>query len=407
LRASLRSEGSIRTVSTLPGLIALNAYWIPLAVQEAALLAIAVPAALIHFAPTSYRSTYAVLASLNALVNTLFPPLAGAWSDWLRRSGHGRRIVVFIGAVLNIIGLLLMPRAHSVVEFGGFLMIATLGQTISSAAYQAMLPEAVARKAWGIASGVRGAATLVGTVGGLALASVEVPNVVFTSTAFFVGVFALSLLTFTEGPSANGDDHAHIRDWHDFIVVFVSRSIITFGLVLLMTYVLYFFKDALHVSAASAGTGLVGLGALIGAAITSIWLGRVSDRYPRKVVVALCGIPMGVAALGFALFPNVGDIFGFAVLFGLGYGGVISTGWALALDSMPQLGDVARDLGIWGLATHIPSVIAPLVAGAILQHFNASLNGYRVLFACAAFTFVIGSFSVLAVRGKNNGAAAQ
>jgi MFS family permease len=398
----LRSEGSTHTVSTLPGLIALNAYWIPLAVQEAALLAIAVPSALIRFDPVGYRSTLAILSSLNALVNTLFPPLAGAWSDWLRRNGHRRRGVVLFGAALNVIGLLLMPRAHSAPQFGAFMMLASLGQTISSTAYQAMLPEAVARRAWGIASGVRGAATLLGTVGGLALAAVEVPNVVFTLAAVFTALFSITLVMFVEGPSSNGEEHARIRDWHDFIVVFISRAIITFGLVLLMTYILYFFRDALHVSSAAVGTGFVGLGALIGAAITSIWLGKVSDRYPRKIVVALAGIPMGVAALGFAIVPSVGDIFGFAVLFGLGYGGIISTGWALALDAMPELGDVARDLGIWGLATHIPAVIAPLVAGAILQHFNGTLNGYRVLFACAAFTFVIGSFSVLAVRGKNH-----
>ena len=44
----------------------------------------------------------------------------------------------------------------------------------------------------------------------------------------------------------------------------------------------------------------------------------------------------------------------YAALFGLGYGGVFSVGWALALDAIPELGDVARDLGIWGTLSNLP-----------------------------------------------------
>jgi len=294
-------------------------------------------------------------------------------------------------------------HSGSLIVFSGFLMIASLGQTISSTAYQAMLPDIVARSAWGIASGVRGVATLVGTVGGLGVAALADPAIVFEATAVLVAVGALTLLGVHERPNGEHEgEHARISDWHDFIVVFIARGIITFGLVLLMTFVLYFFKDALRVVQPSLGTGIVGLGALLGAAATSIVLGRASDRFERKVVVAFCGIPMAAAALGFALFPNPQYIFGFAVLFGLGYGGVISTGWALALDTIPQLGDVARDLGIWGLATHIPAVIAPLVADAIVSHHHVPIEGYQALFALAALTFVIGSFSVLAVRGTTH-----
>ncbi len=379
--------------------LALNAYWLPLALQDAALLAIAVPAELVHFAPTSYRNSYAVLVSLVALVNTLLPPVAGAISDRLRRFGRQRRSIVFAGAVLNVGGLALMARANSALGLGAFLILACVGQTIAVAAYQAMLPENVARTAWGIASGVRGAATLVGTVAGLALASIAAPQTVFIVTAALAATGALALLPLRETVRQEAD-HATIRDWHDFIVVFIGRSFVTFGLTLLMTFVLYFFRDVLHTGNASAGTGLVGLAALGGAAVSSILLGRLSDRFSRKVIVALAGVPMTLAAAGFAIFPREHDVLAFALLFGLGYGGVLSTGWALALDSMPQLGDVGRDLGIWGLATHVPSILAPLIGAALLAAYGGSLGGYRALFALAALAFAIGSTSVLAVRGK-------
>jgi MFS family permease len=154
----------------------------------------------------------------------------------------------------------------------------------------------------------------------------------------------------------------------------------------------------LHVHDAARGTGIVGLAALFGAAISAIGSGRLSDLITRKYVVFAAGIPMTLSAVGFAIFPRENLLFVFALLFGLGYGAVLSTGWALALDSIPDLRDVARDLGIWGLATHVPSIVAPVLGGAVIKYFDHSFDGYRLLFLIAATSFALGSASVLFVR---------
>jgi MFS family permease len=91
------------------------------------------------------------------------------------------------------------------------------------------------------------------------------------------------------------------------------------------------------------------------------------------------------------------------LLFGFGYGGVFSSAWALAIDSVPQLRDVARDLGIWGLASNIPAVIAPVIGGWILVRFGGTVLGYQILFFGAAFAFAAGSAVVLAIRGTATG----
>lgn len=379
----------------------LNAYWFPLSIQEAALLAIAIPSQLLRLEPVNHVVTYAALASFISLINVLFPPFIGGLSDRLRGHGAQRRGLVFAGAALNIIGLIFAVRANSTVLFGAFVVLATVGQTISTTAYQAMLPDSVARKYWGLASGIRGAATLLGTVGGLGIAATLDPRLVFYVCAGLVAVGAASLLALSES-EGEPDEHAHIRDWHDFIVVFLARAFIVFGLSLLTTFVLYFFRDVLHVANPSMGTGTVGLAALVGAAGASVALGVLSDRVRpyRKVIVAVSGIPMTLAAIGYAVAPHEQYIFFFALMFGLGYGGVLSTGWALALDAMPAMSDVARDLGIWGMATHVPSIVAPLIGGAMIKYFHGSFDGYRAVFALAAFAFAAGSSSVLAVRGR-------
>ncbi len=166
---------------------------------------------------------------------------------------------------------------------------------------------------------------------------------------------------------------------------------------LLMTFVLYFFKDILHVANPSAGTGIVAAASLVGAILSGLYLGWLSDRVPRKWVVAACGVPMALAAVGFGLVPQERWMFGFAFVFGIGFGGVLSTGWALAIDSVPKLRDVARDLGIWGIAQNFPAVIAPLIGGWLLSAYGGSLLGYRILFFIAGGSFAIASLVVLAV----------
>ncbi len=153
--------------------------------------------------------------------------------------------------------------------------------------------------------------------------------------------------------------HAIVRDRHDLGVTLVARGWIVLGMTLLNTYVLFFFSDVMGVHDASLRTGLVAGAALVGAIASSIVAGTLSDSLDRRAVVAVAGVPMTLAAIGFAVYPNVSALFAYAALFGLGYGAVFSVGWALALDAVPEIGDAARDLGVWGTLSNVPAIVAP------------------------------------------------
>jgi MFS family permease len=379
------------------GLVLLNAYFVPINLQSTALMTIAVPAAIKSF-PGDHVHIYAALASAAAAMAMIVPPFAGALSDRLKTRGVNRRPMILAGAALNCFALLWMISAASAPQFGIALMVAVLGQSISLAAYQALVPDVVAPQAWGTASGYQGAATLIGSVGGLALASIADPGQTFLGSAIVLAAGSVAVaLTPESRRQAIEHEHATVKDWHDFTAVFWSRSWTNFGLALLMTFVLYFFSDVLKVSKPSTATGVVGGMALVGAIVTSVVMGVMSDRLVRKHVVALAGIPMALAAVGFAMVPSEQWIMGFALLFGLGYGAFVSTGWAIALDSVPQLRDAARDLGIWGIASNFPSVVAPVAGGWLLAQFAQPLAAYRALFVAAGLSFALGSAVVLMV----------
>ena len=348
-----------------------------------------------------------MLASLVAFISMVVPPIAGEISDRLHRGGKPRRPIILLGALVNAAGLVWMVFAPDTAAFTAAVVVATIGQNASQAAYSALIPEVVPRELWGAASGYQGVGVLVGSIAGLAVAGIAgasgTDSVLYIAAAVVI-VGSLTVLWVPEGPFVEGE-HVHVSDWRNFSIVFTSRFWTNFGLALLGTFVLFFFSDVLKVKDASTGTSLAGVMTLVGAIVSSIAMGYVSDRIPRKVVVALAGVPMALAAIGFAAEPNLRFILLFAVLFGFGYGAIVSTGWALAIDSVPALGNVARDLGVWGIAANLPAIIAPQAGKWIIGGFGADLSvGYRTLFVAAGASFLLGS-AILLFTGWRSGAA--
>jgi MFS family permease len=381
--------------------VAINALWVGVHFQDAALMSIIVPALLLVLTPANHTYVLAVLSTVVAIATAILPPLAGVFSDRLRRRGGDRRIQTAILLAIDAAALVAMAYASTIVDLGATTVVATVALMSGSVVYQVLVPEIVPRGHWGTAAGYRGAMTLVGTIVGLMLGALLPPREALLAAAAGVVVSGLTLLFVPPSPpfaAAVRREVARIRDLHDLLVTLIARAWIVMGMTLLNTYVLYFFHDVLRVRNASVSTGLIAAAAMVGAVVSSVVAGIVSDKVDRRMVVCLSGLPMTLAAFGFALAPDLRFVFVYALLFGLGYGGVFAVGWALALDSVPELGDVARDLGIWGTLSNLPMVIAPAIGAMIISHGTTPSEGYRWLFATAGGCFLLGSLTVLAVR---------
>lgn len=375
----------------------LNVLWAPLTFQDAALMTIAVPAATLRLAPGNHVLVLSVLASIAALATMVVPPAAGWLSDALRRRGGSRRTFVAVGIAIDVAALIALAYANSLVWFAIFLTIATAGANVALSAYQALLPESVPRANWGVVSGVRGALTLAGSVLGFAVAGVMPdPRYTFLAAGAIMALGGLSLLALGDGVYGD-EERAHVRDWHDFLVVFAGRTLVFFGLIMLQTFVLFYFRDVQKIGNPSAGTAIYAFATIVGAVASSLYLGLLSDRLSRKIVTALACASMATATIGFALAPELRWMLPFAVLFGIGFGGVISSGWALAMDAIPKLRDVARDLGLWGIATTLPNVVAPLVGGWLIGLFHGTRAGYQAVFGLSGFSFALAGLAVLRV----------
>lgn len=402
---------------------AVNIYAFSLNFHTSALLTIVVPAALERLTGPRHTQVLGQLAAISALVSMLLPLIAGIWSDSVKARGGKRRPFILYGGLINALGLFGMYDTN---DFGLWVisfLFSIVGQGITIAGYQALWSDVVPAESRGIAAGGQGVATLLGNICGLVLSGILGPRRVVAAMA--VAMLAGMLVTVfwvrepdssgIERESTVGQRRGHRSDAgngplsitralrppaanrRDFFTVFWAQAFVTFGMTLLMTFVMYFFQDVLHMHNPTAGTAGVASLALFGAVLSSIYLGRISDRMQRRNLVALSGAPMAIAAIGFAFLQSPSWLYAFAVMFGLGYGAFLSTGWALTVDVLPDASSTARDLGIWGVASTLPAVIAPVVGAWLLGRFAEPSHGYQVLFVLAGLSLGLGGLTVLRV----------
>jgi MFS family permease len=387
--------------------------WFALNLESGALPTIALPLGILRVALSDHTLALGRVAALGSAVALVVPPLAGYASDRLREHGGQRMPLVVAGTAVNVAGLVAMAGAAGLARLAGGYLLATFGQNVTTAAYEALVPDTVPAERWGSASGYMGVFALLGTVAGLVAAGV---GGLARAYAAMLGALVLGTLVTAAGvrespaalawpaspdaaPPRRRPRHArrfgarHGR--RAFAWVFAARLAIMFGLSLLMTFILYYLRDVLGVAQPQQGTAGVAAMALIGAALSTFWAGRLSDRTDRTLVVFGAGLPMAAAALGFALLPSLSDILLMAVVFGVGYGVYLSSDWALALDTLPEVDRAGRDLGVWSIATNLPAVVAPVAGSWLISRYGAPAVGYRILFALSGASFLAGSVIVL------------
>ncbi len=166
-------------------------------------------------------------------------------------------------------------------------------------------------------------------------------------------------------------EHARVRDWHDFIVVFAARVLVFFGLTMLQTFVLFFVRDVQKVRNPSAGTAIYAICTIGGAVISSVYFGILSDRAPRKIITAIAIGCMALATIGFSLAPELAWMLPFARAvrdrirrrdverLGVGDGRRFRRCATSAAIS---------GFGAWRRA--MPNVVAPLVGGWLIGLFD-------------------------------------
>lgn len=393
----------------------LAAYWFSLSFHAGALLGVAVPAQLTTLAnPARATILLAVLGGVGGFVSMVVQPIAGVLSDLSVSTWGRRRPYLLGGAALDTAGLVLMTWTSSVsLLFAGYLL-ASFGNAVSGAAYQAYIPDHVPPRQYGEASGYLGAMSMLGTIVSFGVAAILVSP---QHVASFYGVTALLIgggacLTAIVVADLPGQALARpvVQSWRalwvapwrdpDFSWVFATRAMMMLALYTLFTFVAFYARDVVHLTQFVQGAAALAAVATVAALASGIVAGMFSDRIGRRLLVSIASILMSSSLLGLAFFHQVNVVLTLGAVFGLALGTYMAVDWALAVDVLPDEGFAAKDLGLWGLSTNLPQTAAPFVGGAVLTVFHPAGPdvAYGVLFTAAAVCAALSGVFVWRIR---------
>ncbi len=216
-----------------------------------------------------------------------------------------------------------------------------------------------------------------------------------------------------------------VRDWFrrysDFVWVFLTRFLITMGVYTVQEFLLFYFRDSIAdnqpgfvfdffgIPLATDATNAVSyffIALLIGAVLTTLVAGVLSDRFGRKAMVYISGALQGLVALILIPFHSFTLAVLLGIVFGLGFGAYQSVDWALASDVLPSE-DYAKDMGVWHVSQVLPQMIATPFAGFFLDAFqkigktpavNQPTLGYTVIFTMSVIYFALGTVFVSRIK---------
>ncbi len=424
--------------------LVLSVYWFSLNAQSAALFPIVIPLQILLFLPsgTVGNAQQAILlgwiSTVGAVVSLFMSPLIGMMSDRTPGVWGRRRPYIAVGTLLMALSALLLAVAGSIAFFVLALIINQVGSNAANASYQALLPDRVPKEQRGAASGYMGLMTIIGNIGSLALAGLLLATIsataangsairqgalvfyIITGIALLVGglitVFGVHELPFIPGSTETQREQEstfqRFRRWFDsnwiapwrgynFRLVFFTRFAVIMGLTLFMTFIEYYFAQVAHVTNFVQSTAVVALLALVGAICSAFALGILSDRVRRAPIVCASTLCMALASFAFVIAPGSFPLWILGIFFGVGYGAYTSVDWALAIDSLPSMGDVGKDFAIWGASSNLSSTLAPALGGLIIYEvslYAATALGYRLIFAVATLFLIAGAVFVLKIK---------
>ena len=292
-----------------------------------------------------------------------------------------------------------------------------------------MIPDLVPTEQRGSASGWMGLMTLLGNfaggVMGFLIAPLGIANIYF----IMIGVLIVGALVTWFGvneidipheipPFKLGEFlHGLIEPFRysDFTWVLMTRLLVMMGISIVQEFIQYYMGDVVKdftlfgtkvADTAEAAVSFFIPALLIGAVITTLIAGVLSDKYGRKRMVYLAGALMGIVCFVFLFSHSFTLAVLMGIVFGLGYGAYTSVDWALVSDVLPSVDDYAKDMGIWHVADVLPQIVAGSIAGVLLDNFqrigaanNMPNLGYTVIFLMAFAFFVLGTVFVARIKG--------
>lgn len=361
-----------------------------------AILGVSLPSRTSELAGANVIVVFSTIVAIGAALATLVQVGAGLAADArLIRVGHRREFYVagIAGAVPALIWFYLAPSVAQLMA-AFFLLQITLN--VATGPYQAAIPDHIPVARRGEASSWMSAWQSLGNALGLVIVGLikDAREVAGLLAAALLGAWVVTF-THIRNIAAQPSSRVPFRVNAIFVTLLFSRGMINLGFFTLVDFLLFFVQQSLGVSGVDTvkfETALLfltfTLAAIAGAALAA----RPSDRYDMRLVATVANVAIVVALALLAPARQVSVALSAAALAGVAWGAFFTADWALACALLPR-GAMATAMGVWNIATAAPQIIAPLVTGKLIEHYNAISFGLgpRAAILLSLVEFAVGT----------------
>ncbi len=355
------------------------------------------------------------------LVAVLVQPTLGTISDYTTSRWGRRKPYILVGTTLDLVLLVAIAASQTFLAVAAFLLLLQLSSNSAQGPFQGYLPDLVPARQVGIASGLVGVMTVLGTLGGIL--TVTIGHAIFrdyTVPTIALGVveFATMAILFARLDEGKAPKQRDGRSWRSiaaeawgtdilrersFVLLVSSRFFILGGASFLLAFPVRYFERSLAIpDADERGLWITIVTLAVGLAtiVATLPAARISDRVGRKPVIwAACAVgAAGMLVLAAAPIPAVA-VPG-AVLVGLGAGTFLSVDWALMTDLIPKA-SAGRYMGISNVATATNGLVAGAIGGLLVDAFYSLGDpgaGPRLAFLVAIASYGAGALLLRDVR---------
>lgn len=424
-------EGA-RPTALLPlrQLFRISAYWLGLTAIDAAVgLFVTNRLEFDGLVPRAQVGTSMFLIGVGAaIVGILIQPTVGYLSDYTTSRWGRRKPYIVFGSLLDVVFLLGIAAGNSVLVLAAFMLLLSVSTNIARGPFQGYVPDLVAERQVGLASGMVGLMQVLGNVTGFLLVSLSV-----SLGAMHLSLAAVALVELVTMVSVvmrvgnglppkprQGKSWARIarEAWatdilgeRSYVWLLVSRLLFLTAGSLLVNFVVIYLGRAFGMTKTEANQMYVAiLVAVVLANVLAILpASRLSDRIGRKPVIFLA---CGVAALGaaiIALAPSIPVALLGAALFGAANGSFLAVDWALMTDIIPRA-SAGRYMGMSNVATGSAAPLSIAVGGVVLDlvtSAGAEPLSPRIVFLLALAFFAVAAVTLRPVVEPRHGRAQE
>ncbi len=371
------------------------------------------PAQIAHIDPTNKIIAFTLIASVGGIAGVIGSPLIGSLSDRTTGRWGRRRPWIIVSTVGIATGLIIMGLSTSIWEVLVGEVIVQFCADALLAVCTAIIPDQIPLSQRYVVSALAGMAPLVGGGVGIIIVSRLTNVLVHPDQGYFIVaaisvLFVLSFLSvFREQPLPKelvkpfrfsmllSEFWVNPKEHPDFGFVWLSRCFAFFGYQVLITYLLYYLQDVIHLSRADQGVATFQISSTTVLLVAAIVSGILAGRMQRLKAFVICGALIMSAALFCIAFVPVWTVFLIAgVALGLGFGIYLAVDQAIAIRVLPRASARGKDLGLINTALFIPLVVGPLLGGVIINNFH----NYSLLFSLTAIFLLLAAVFILPVK---------